>query len=82
MDSNRFLSYVQEKHLGRRRFLQGVGYTGIALAGGSLIAACGDQQSSSGPAPKGTKVSGTLSLAYMGTADQQKVWNQLFALFQ
>lgn len=82
MDSNRFLSYVQEQHLGRRRFLQGVGYTGIALAGGSLIAACGDQQSSSGPAPKGTKVSGTLSLAYMGTADQQKVWNQLFALFQ
>src|SRR5579875_764811 len=83
MDRNHFFSMLQEKPLGRRRFLQGVGYTGLALAGGSIIAACGNQQTgSSGIAPKGTKVSGELSLAYLGTADQQKAWNELFALFQ
>lgn len=84
MDSNHFLSSLQEKQLGRRRFLKGAGYTGLALTGSGLLAACGDQSpsGSSGIAPKGTKVSGTLSLAYLGTADQQKAWNALFALFQ
>lgn len=83
MDRNHFFSTLREKQLGRRRFLQGVGYTGLALAGADLVAACGSQPSgSSGIAPKGAKVSGTLSLAYLGTADQQKSWNALFALFQ
>ena len=85
MDRNHFLTSGQlDQLLGRRRFLKGVGYSGLALAGSSLLGACGDQSTSgsNGIAPKGAKVSGTLSLAYLGTADQQKVWNQLFALFQ
>jgi multiple sugar transport system substrate-binding protein len=55
---------------------------GTAGALGSLAAACGgSQQGSEGPAPKGTKVSGSLSLAYLGTAEQQESWRALFELF-
>jgi multiple sugar transport system substrate-binding protein len=84
MDSNTLFSYVeQDNRLGRRSFLKGVGYSGLALAGTGLLAACGDQSSSSAPiAPKGSKISGSLTLAYLGTADQQVVWKKLFSLFQ
>ncbi len=68
----------------RRDFLKRTGYTGLAALGaGSVLAACGDTTTqSSGPAPKGTKVSGNLTLVYMGSADQQKGWNSLFDLFR
>lgn len=85
MNNDHIFSYVNaDRELGRRSFLKGVGYTGLALAGGGLLAACGDQSSSTSGqiAPKGSKISGKLSIAYLGTADQQKVWNALFALFQ
>lgn len=84
MDRNDILTYVeQESRLSRRNFLKGVGYTGLALTGSGLLAACGDQSSSSSQiAPKGSKISGSLTLAYLGTADQQVVWKKLFALFQ
>lgn len=84
MDSNTLFSYVEQDHrLGRRSFLKGVGYSGLAFAGAGLLAACGDQSSSSTTiAPKGAKVSGSLTIAYLGTADQQVVWNKLFALFR
>ena len=87
MDSSNILSYVeQDNRLGRRNFLKGVGYGGLALAGTGLLAACGDQSSNSSNssqiAPRGSKISGALTLAYLGTADQQVVWKKLFALFQ
>jgi multiple sugar transport system substrate-binding protein len=84
MDRNDILSYVeQESRLGRRTFLKGMGYTGLALAGSGILAACGGQSSASNQvAPKGSKISGSLTLAYLGTADQQVVWKKLFALFQ
>jgi multiple sugar transport system substrate-binding protein len=84
MDHNDILSYVeQESRLGRRTFLKGVGYTGLALAGSGLLAACGNQSSASNQiAPAGSKISGTLTVTYLGTADQQVVWNKLFALFR
>lgn len=84
MDSNNSFSYVEQDHrLGRRSFLKGVGYSGLALAGTSLLAACGGSSTSSSQiAPKGSKISGSLTLAYLGTADQQVVWKKLFALFQ
>ncbi len=84
MDSNDIFSYVGQEHrLGRRDFLKGAGYTGLALAGSGLLAACGNQSSASNQiAPKGSKISGSLTLAYLGTADQQVVWKKLFALFQ
>src|SRR5258707_943517 len=84
MDSSNLFSYVeQESRLGRRSFLKGVGYSGLALAGTGLLAACGNQSSASNQiAPKGSKISGSLTLAYLGTADQQVVWKKLFALFQ
>ncbi|HEX4203338.1 MAG TPA: extracellular solute-binding protein [Ktedonobacteraceae bacterium] len=87
MDSNHILSYVEQSNkLDRRGFLKGVGYSaGLTLAGSSLLAACGNLSSLSDSgqiAPKGSKVSGSLTIAYLGTADQQKSWNALFALFQ
>ncbi len=84
MDHNDILSYVeQESRLGRRTFMKGVGYTGLALAGSGLLAACGNQSSASNQiAPAGSKISGTLTVTYLGTADQQVVWNKLFALFR
>ncbi len=84
MNSEHIFSYINgDRELGRRSFLKGVGYSGLALAGSGLLAACGDQSSSSDKiAPKGAKISGKLSVAYLGTADQQKVWNKLFELFQ
>jgi multiple sugar transport system substrate-binding protein len=85
MSNDHILSYVNaDRKMGRRSFLKGVGYSGLALAGSGLLAACGDQSSSASGqiAPKGAKISGKLSIAYLGTADQQKVWNKLFALFQ
>jgi multiple sugar transport system substrate-binding protein len=85
MDSNNIFSLLDENAMLRRRgFLKGVGYTGLTLAGSGLLAACGSDQSSSSDqiAPRGSKVSGKLSIAYMGTADQQKTWNALFTLFQ
>jgi multiple sugar transport system substrate-binding protein len=84
MTSNSFLSYIEQEHgLGRRTFLKGAGYAGLALTGGGLLAACGNQESTSSQiAPKGSKISGSLTLAYLGTADQQVVWKKLFALFQ
>src|SRR5258708_23340470 len=84
MDSNDNFSYVGKEHrLGRRDFLKGAGYTGLALAGSGLLAACGNQSSASNQiAPKSSKISGSFTLAYLGTADQQVVWKKLFALFQ
>ena len=85
MDSNNLFSYVErDSRLGRRTFLKGVGYGGLALAGTGLLAACGSDQSSNSTsiAPKGSKISGSLTLAYLGTADQQVVWKKLFSLFQ
>lgn len=84
MDSHNILSYVeQENRLGRRRFLKGTAYTGLALASVGLLAACGDQASNTSQiAPKGAKISGALTVTYLGTADQQVVWNKLFALFR
>lgn len=72
--------------ISRRNFLKRAGMGGLALGAagtlGSLAAACGGAESQSeGPAPKGTKVSGALSLVYMGTAEAQKSWNALFELF-
>ncbi len=79
-------SYLdQTSRFGRRHFLKGVGYTaGLTVASGGLLAACGGTQASTSNtiAPKGTKVSGTITLAYLGTAAQQKSWQALFALFQ
>jgi multiple sugar transport system substrate-binding protein len=71
----------------RREFLRRAGGVGLALGAagtlGSLAVACGGSQSESeGPAPKGTKVSGDLTLVYLGTAEQQKAWNALFELFK
>lgn len=73
-----------DNSLSRRRFLKSAGYTGMAaLSAGSILAACGGaSQQDTGPAPKGSKVSGALTLVYMGTADQQKTWNALFELFR
>jgi multiple sugar transport system substrate-binding protein len=70
----------------RRDFLKRTGYTGLtALGAGSLLAACGGSSTTSqstGIAAKGAKVSGNLTLVYLGTADQQKAWNSLFDLFR
>lgn len=83
MDSHDILSYVEKDHrLGRRSFLKGAGYSGLALAGADLLAACGNQTGSSTIAAKGAKVSGSLTVTYLGTADQQVVWKKLFTLFQ
>ncbi len=84
MDSTDILSSVEPKsRLGRRTFLKGTAYTGLTLAGGSLLAACGGQATSTAPiAPVGSKISGSLTVTYLGTADQQVVWNKLFALFR
>lgn len=69
----------------RRDFLKQAGYAGLAALGAdALLAACGGTSGgsqSSAIAPKGSKVSGNLTLVYLGTADQQKAWNALFALF-
>lgn len=71
--------------ISRRDFLWRAGVAGLAFGAagtlGSLATACGGQQNN-GPAPKGTKVSGSLTLAYFGTAVQQKTWNDLFKLFK
>ena len=70
----------------RRDFLKRTGYTGLtALGASSLLAACGGTSTTSqstGIAAKGSKVSGSLTLVYLGTADQQKAWNALFDLFR
>ena len=66
----------------RRDFLKGTAYTaGLAVAGSTLLAACGSQ-SSTQIAARGSKISGALTIAYLGTADQQVVWKKLFAQFQ
>src|SRR5258706_3003865 len=72
MDSNDIFSYVGQEHrLGRRDFLKGAGYTGLALAGSGLLPACGDQSSASNQiSPKGSKISESLTLPYLGTDDQ------------
>src|SRR3712207_5893091 len=71
----------------RQDFLRRVGSAGLAVGAagtlGSLAVACGGSQpESEGPAPKGTKVSGDLTLVYLGTAEQQEAWNALFELFK
>lgn len=73
--------------ISRRVFLRRAGRVGLAIGAtgglGSLAVACGGSQSESeGPAPKGTKVEGDLTLVYLGTAEQQKAWNALFGLFK
>ncbi len=77
---------LTSEDISRRDFLKRTGYSGLtALSAGSLLAACGGSATtsqSSGPAPKGTKVSGPLTLVYLGTAADQKVWNALFDLFR
>ncbi|WP_165423692.1 ABC transporter substrate-binding protein [Ktedonosporobacter rubrisoli] len=81
------LSFLQDiigKDISRRNFLKYTGYTGLTTLGaGSLLAACGgsDAQQSAGPAPKGSKVAGNLTLVYMGDASSKKAWDSLFALF-
>ena len=88
MDNDQFLSHIDQpdQEMSRRSFLLRTG--GLTLAtsalASSLLAACGgDTSSSSGSiAPKGAKVSGTLTIAYLGTADQQKAWESLFNLFR
>lgn len=86
MDRTSSLFSAAKSHIvSRRDFLKQTGYTGLtALGAGSLLAACGGSTTtqSSGPAPKGSKVSGNLTLVYLGTADQQKDWNSLFDLFR
>jgi multiple sugar transport system substrate-binding protein len=64
--------------LTRRTLLKRTGAAGLAVAAGGLIAApaIGTSKSSAQE-----QVSGELSLAYLGTADQQKAWEALFALF-
>src|SRR5258707_15307703 len=83
MDSNDIFSYVGQEHrLGRRDFLKGAGYTGLALAGGGLLAPYGKQTSlSNQSAPKGSKISGAFTLAYLGAAYQQVLREKLFCLF-
>ncbi|HEX3301527.1 MAG TPA: sugar ABC transporter substrate-binding protein [Thermomicrobiales bacterium] len=71
--------------LSRRSLLKGAAATGIA--GGAVLAGA---RSSTFAAPAlrisatrpGYQVSGKVTLAYLGTADQAAVWNNLFALFQ
>ncbi|GAA0263459.1 sugar ABC transporter substrate-binding protein [Cryptosporangium japonicum] len=58
----------------RRDLLRASGFGALALAAAPLIAACGDGGSGAG--------SSDLTLSYLGTADQQQVWNKLFAEFQ
>lgn len=68
----------------RRTFLKRSGTVGMATLGSAaLLAACGgDTTQSSEIAPRGTKVSGPLTLLYMGTAEQQENWNKFFAEFR
>lgn len=85
MDSKSFFfTDLGHGSLSRRTFLKQTGYTGLTLAAGAAIAACGNGPSTSSStqiAPRGTKPSGSITLVYMGTADQEKAWNALFDLF-
>ncbi|GHO96887.1 sugar ABC transporter substrate-binding protein [Reticulibacter mediterranei] len=87
MKNGRSLTTIfHDNSLSRRSFVRGMSYTGLtALGASSILAACGGDSGadeSSKPAPKGSKVSGALTLVYMGTAEQQKSWNALFELFR
>jgi multiple sugar transport system substrate-binding protein len=59
----------------RRTFLRTAGGTALALGAGGSLAACGGDDGGSGAETK------ELNFVYMGTAEQQKTWNQLFARF-
>ena len=88
MDNEQFLSHVDQADQGltRRRFLTRTGGLALATSGlaSGLLAACGGSTASSSTsiAPRGAKISGALTVAYLGTADQQKGWNALFDLFR
>jgi multiple sugar transport system substrate-binding protein len=76
------------KTISRREFLRRAGTAGLGIgAAGALVPlsiSCGGPQGGGGegPAPKGTKISGGLTLVYLGTAEQQEAWKALFELFR
>ncbi|GHO42088.1 ABC transporter substrate-binding protein [Ktedonospora formicarum] len=88
MDSEKYALFSQHgrwRDVSRRDFLKRAGYTSLtALGTTSLLAACGTSvvAEDTKPAPKGTKISGELTLVYMGSAQDQASWNALFNLFR
>ena len=70
--------------LSRRSVLKGAGAAGLVGAAGitgarSAFATPALHLSTTRP---GRQVSGKVTLAYLGTADQSKIWDNLFALFK
>jgi multiple sugar transport system substrate-binding protein len=63
--------------MSRRRLLQVAGTGALGLTGLGALAGCGGSDSGG----KDTGGSGPLSFVYLGTAEQQKQWNELFAAF-
>src|SRR5688500_14923662 len=72
---------LRAKTISRREFLCRAGSAGVGISAagalGLLSISCGGPQGGEGPAPKGTKVSGELTLVYLGTAEQQEAWKAL-----
>jgi multiple sugar transport system substrate-binding protein len=64
--------------ISRRRLLRTAGASALGFAGLGALAGCGGS-SSGGGGGGGDK--GPLSFVYLGTAEQQKQWNALFAEF-
>jgi multiple sugar transport system substrate-binding protein len=63
--------------MSRRRLLQVAGTGALGLTGLGALAGCGGSDSGG----KDTGGTGPLSFVYLGTAEQQKQWNALFAAF-
>ncbi len=86
MTSNRGddrLSAMLAAGLSRRQVLRGGAIAAAGLSSMGLLAACGsdDDSSASGSSTTGSGGGAELSFVYMGTAEQQKSWNDLFAEF-
>lgn len=87
MTSNRGddrLSAMLATGISRRQVLRSGAIAAAGLSSMGLLAACGsDDDSSSSGSGSSTTGSGSaeLSFVYMGTAEQQKSWNDLFAEF-
>lgn len=78
-----------KRTISRRGFLQRVGKAGVAFGAagsiGSLAAACGSsEESQEGPAPKGTKVSGELTIGFAVLRGESiaETWQVIFDRFR
>jgi ABC-type glycerol-3-phosphate transport system substrate-binding protein len=68
--------------LSRRGFLGRIGGAALVPALGLPLAACGNDDSSSGGSSDGGEPSGTVTFVYYGDAEQQKDYDKLFTKFR